>query len=211
MRTLFVKIFLWFWLASILIIVSTVALVSIFEPFRPLPKDARVVKRMAHQGQRAVEILELHGPEALQNFLIHKEQRQGRHLTLFNEKIQVEAGQNVTAEERELASRSGQSGIAEFLKKDRSFLIARPIYGASGKTYYIVGEIPRRPRGFPLRRLFSPPILSLRLLAIFIVASIFCYWLARYLASPAAKLRAATQQLAAGELTTRVGDSFGGR
>jgi two-component system sensor histidine kinase CpxA len=38
-----------------------------------------------------------------------------------------------------------------------------------------------------------------------LTASVFCYLLARYLSAPVVKLRAATQQLAAGDLSARVG------
>ena len=51
----------------------------------------------------------------------------------------------------------------------------------------------------------------MRLLAIFIVSSIFCYWLAWYLTAPARKLRAATRQFASGDLKTRIGSAPGRR
>lgn len=44
-----------------------------------------------------------------------------------------------------------------------------------------------------------------------LVGALFCYWLARYLTSPVTKLRAATQQLAQGNLSARVGPAIGNR
>ena len=44
-----------------------------------------------------------------------------------------------------------------------------------------------------------------QLIAVLLTAGIFCYFLARYLSSPVVKLRAATQQLAGGDLSARVG------
>jgi two-component system sensor histidine kinase CpxA len=71
--------------------------------------------------------------------------------------------------------------------------------------------MPRRPRESPVWRYLNPRFLSLRLLVIFIVASIFCYWLAWYLTSPIRKLRTASQQLASGDLKTRVVPELGRR
>ena len=90
-------------------------------------------------------------------------------------------------------------------------MLARLIYGSDGKAYVIIGEIPRRPRESPVWRYLNPRFLSLRLLVIFIVASIFCYWLAWYLTSPVRKLRTASQQLASGDLKTRVVPELGRR
>jgi len=50
-----------------------------------------------------------------------------------------------------------------------------------------------------------------RLTAIFLAASAVAYSLSRYLTAPTAKLRRATQQLASGDLTTRVGNQMGNR
>ena len=46
-------------------------------------------------------------------------------------------------------------------------------------------------------------------LAIIVLAGLFCYWLARYLTAPVTKLRAATQELARGNLSARVAPAFG--
>jgi two-component system sensor histidine kinase CpxA len=75
----------------------------------------------------------------------------------------------------------------------------------------MVDKLPRRSSVPPFSRLLNSRFLSFRLLAIFIVASIFCYWLAWYLTAPARKLRTATRQFASGDLTTRVGPQLGGR
>jgi len=101
--------------------------------------------------------------------------------------------------------------VTEFLNLKRSFMLARPIYGSDGKAFVIISEIPRRPRESLVWRYLNPRFLSLRLLVIFIVASIFCYWLAWYLTSPIRKLRTASQQLASGDLKTRVVPELGRR
>lgn len=211
MRSLFVKIFLWFWLASIMIIGSTIMLMSVIEPHRPFREDGRLVKRLSREGQKAVNILENRGPDSLRKFMHGKRQRPGRHVFLFNDKNEAVTGRNVPPEARELSSRANKSGVTEFLNLKRSFMLARPVYGSEGKAYVVISEIPRRPRESPVWRYLNPRFLSLRLLVIFIVASIFCYWLAWYLTSPVRKLRTASQQLASGNLKTRVVPELGKR
>ena len=49
------------------------------------------------------------------------------------------------------------------------------------------------------------------MLAVGLVGAAFCYWLARYLTSPVAKLRAATKELARGNLSARVTPALGNR
>ena len=75
----------------------------------------------------------------------------------------------------------------------------------------MVGELPKRYSQPSFSRFLNSRFVSFRLLAIFIVASIFCYWLAWYLTAPARKLSAATRQFASGDLKTRVGQQLGGR
>ncbi|UCD36060.1 MAG: HAMP domain-containing protein [Nitrospiraceae bacterium] len=211
MRSLFIKIFLWFWLASILIIVSTLVLLSLIEPYRPVREDGRYVRRLAYLGTRAVEVLDREGSQGLQRFLDGLEQGPGAHVYLFNEKIESAAGGQAPPEARELAARAGDSGMTEFVRLDRALMVARPLYGSGGRTFIVLGEMPRHHRGPAAWRFLNPRFLTLRLLAVFIVSSIFCSWLAWYLTAPARKLRAAARQLASGDLKTRVGPELGER
>jgi signal transduction histidine kinase len=211
MRSLFVKIFLWFWTASILIIVSTLMLASLLEPYRPVQEDSRRVRRLARIGNRAIDILDREGPNALAGFIESRTRKPGRNFFIFDEKIESVTSQHVSPGAKELAAQAGESGVTEFVRLEKSLMLARPMYGAGGKTYIIVGEMPRRPRTSLLWRFMNPRFLSMRLLAIFIVSSIFCYWLAWYLTAPARKLRAATRQFASGDLKTRVGSALGRR
>ncbi len=80
--------------------------------------------------------------------------------------------------------------------------------GPSGQRYVLVGDIPRPPRMFPP---FSPRVWWAQLIAVLLTAGVLCYGLARYISSPLTRLRGATQQLAAGDLTARVGAAQGRR
>jgi two-component system sensor histidine kinase CpxA len=211
MKSIFVKIFLWFWLATIMIMASTLVLISVIEPHRPFREDGFMVKRLARQGRLAVNILERKGPVALRAFIAGMEQRRGRHIYLFDEQGTSVTGQPAPPDAEALAARTRESGVTEFSNRGKRVLLARLIYGPEGQSYVMVREMPRRPRVSPVWRFLNPRFLSLRLLVIFVVASIFCYWLAWYLAAPVRKLRAATQQLASGDLKTRVVPELGNR
>lgn len=210
MRSLFVKIFLWFWLASILIIISTFVLFSIFRPYEPLREDGRRIRKLANIGSRAVKVLEQKGPVALQEFIQRREDRRGRgDFFLFDKNSRTLTGREAPPDISSLAARARESGVAEFQRRGKSILLAQTVYGREGSYYIMVGELPGRRRGPPFSRIFSSRFMSMRLLAILIIASIFCWWLARYLTEPARTLTAATRKFASGDLKTRVGKSLG--
>jgi len=211
MRSLFVKIFLWFWLATIFIIGATLVLMSLIAPYNPMREDGRQVRRLARDGQWAVRILEQDGPEALRAFLEGKERRPGARYFLFGENSETVTGRHPSSDMKDLAARAKESGVTEFKRLDTSILLAQSVYGNGDKYYIIAAELPYRPHFSPFWRLLNPRFLSIRLLVIFIVASIFCSWLAWYLTAPVRKMRTVTQQIAAGDLKSRVGSYFGSR
>ncbi|HKB66019.1 MAG TPA: ATP-binding protein, partial [Pyrinomonadaceae bacterium] len=86
--------------------------------------------------------------------------------------------------------------------RGRPPLLGRPVQSDSGGRYAIVAELPPRPE-------FA--LFHLHLVAMALVGAIFCYWLAKHLTSPVAKLRAATQELANGNLSVRVSPALGNR
>ena len=77
-----------------------------------------------------------------------------------------------------------------------------------GGALVISGETTRYRRPIPGPRIgwaTRPAALALRLLVVVMTGGVVCYGLARYLTSPLGKLQKATQQLAKGDLTARVG------
>jgi two-component system sensor histidine kinase CpxA len=76
--------------------------------------------------------------------------------------------------------------------------VARPVEGAHEAHYAFVAELPRRQ---------PPPLVHhvAHILGLLLIGGAFCYWLARYLTAPVKKLRIATQELAQGNLSARVG------
>ena len=205
-RSLFLKIFLWFGAALLTVVVGTFLVGELLrpEPFRPpmrRPLDAAVTG----YAQVAVEIYERDGQTALANYCDRIEHDGHVRIFLFDGQLNELAGRKVPGEAPGLVQRVLQSHAPEFVAHGPPGLMAQPVTSPSGAQYVLVAELPMQMRSAPLRDHL------LHLLAIIAVSGLFCYWLARYLTAPVTKLRAATQELARGNLRARVAPAFGNR
>jgi signal transduction histidine kinase len=205
-RSLFLKIFLWFGAALLTVVVGTFLVGELLrpEPFRPpmrRPMDAAI----NGYAQVAVEIYERDGQTALADYSDRIEHDGHVRIFLFDNQLRELAGRKVPAEAPGLAQHVFQSHTPQFADHGPPGLMAQPVTSPSGAQYVLVAEVPMLMRSPPLRDHL------LHLLAIIAVSGVFCYWLARYLTAPVTKLRAATQELARGNLHARVAPAFGNR
>ena len=195
-RSLYLKIFIWFWLAMILI---NVVLFAAFALTRPTPtrRSWRDLAQTGPNAQRAAEIYEQSGPGALSAALQATEKATGVGATFFDEYGKELSGRAVPPGAQELSAKAEESRDIEF-NFDANTLVARPVVSAKGQRYIYVAHIPRPP--------FQPTFqtLGMRLLVVLVIGGIFCYWLARYLTQPLLKLRTTTNELAGGNLGARV-------
>lgn len=204
-RSLFLKIFLWFGLAMISMVLATV-LVNEFLRREPPRQAQREMgdPALVEQAKRAVATFERDGQSGLSAYMDETERRAHLRVFLFDRELNELSGRRTPFGAREIAQRVMQAGVPEFAPTEFSPLVARPVQGESGKQYAFVAELPRR----------QPPALSshlLHLLGLVMIGGAFCFWLARYLTAPLKKLRHATQELARGNLSARVGPSTGRR
>ena len=205
-RSLFLKIFLWFGAALLTVVVGTFLVGELLrpEPFRPpmrRPLDAAI----NGYAQVATEIYERDGQQALADYSDRIEREGQVRIFLFDRQLHELAGRKIPAEAPDLVRRVLQTHAPDFSPHGPPGLMAQPVTSPSGAQYVLVAELPMQMR--------SPPIWDhlLHLLAIIAVSGLFCYWLARYLTAPVTKLRAATQELARGNLRARVAPAFGNR
>ena len=210
MRSLFTKIFLWFWLANTMV-VGVLVLATIGTPYGP---DRERVRAFAGHltlldGERAVATLDRAGIDGLRREIGQLKSDTGVRFFLFNEKGEELLAQPAPAGARDLAllaCRSGQTELNQAM--NRASLVARRVMGADGRVYVAVTQPPPG----PLTELFrSPHIAALRLASVVLMAGVVCYGLARYLTGPLRRLRSSARQLAAGDLTVRVGAGVGNR
>jgi signal transduction histidine kinase len=196
-RSLYLKIFIWFWLAMIIINVVLFAAVALTRP-TPAGRSWRDLTQVGPNAQKAAEIFEQSGPAALTAALQATEKSSGVSATFFDESGKELSGRTAPPGTAELMAKAAESREIEFNFAGRNTLVARPVVSSKGQRYMYVAHIPRPP--------FQPSFqtLGLRLLVVLVIGGIFCFWLARYLTTPLLKLRTTTNELAEGNLGARV-------
>ena len=154
---------------------------------------------LVESSRRAVEIYEREGKAGLIGYMDQME-RGSLRVFLFDRELNELSGRRTPYGAREIAQRVLKTNSPEFAPTEFSPLVARPVEGANEIRYAFVAELPRRQ---------PPPLIHhvMHVLGLLLVGSAFCYWLARYLTAPVKKLRVATQELARGNLSARVGRS----
>ena len=223
MRSLFLKIFLWFALAMVLVNVASF-LTGIIAERRSERRSNPLAPMFGVYAQTAGETFERDGQAALAAYLERAERASGIHAVVFDERGAEVSGRTVPAEAQAVARRTTESQpfIFEFPHQHQSTehqpprpLVAQTIRTPRGALYTLVGEMPRNEGPGPPPRLGEPGsfrfglrLLGQHLLPILLVGGLFCYWLASYLTRPIVKLRATTHELADGNLTARMSHSL---
>ena len=202
MRSLFLKIFIWFGLAMVIIISANFlsAYVTSREDSRGRPPGNFTTMF----AQTAVEKLEREGKAAATRYLDDLEKTTLTRSYLFDQDGNEITGRNAPPEAKQAATRANSEREVRQPVGGQQEYIVSPALG-SGETRYVLvhqlGPRPPRPPFLP----FWPRNWWVQLTVVLVTAGLLCYWLARYISSPVARLRAATRQLASGDLTARVG------
>lgn len=208
MRGMFLKIVLWFWASLALVALAlhvTIIATSV-------PPEVRVQRfsdtALSGYGRRAVAILEREGVPALAAYLDGLERSTRIHAVLIRQDGRDASGHAVTPRVAAAAARAGDAGHADVEVNGGVALKAHRIDGADSQRWALVASTP-----IGLVRLLhdAPFAQLLRLVAVLLTAGVVCYPLARYVARPLATLRAATQEVAAGNLAVRVAPGLGRR
>lgn len=205
-RSLFLKIFLWFGAVVITVIVGTFVVGELTRPERSEPSMRRPIDQILSVYARdAAEEYERGGQTALVPYLDRIERESHIRAFLFDSQLQELSGRRMPAGAPGVAQKVLETRLPEVAGEGPAPLLAHPALTARRGQYVLVAEmpLPHMPAS-----LFHP---IMHLLAIILVGGLFCYGLARYLTSPVAKLRAATRELARGNLSARVSPTLGGR
>src|SRR6266508_5378591 len=198
MRSLFLKIFIWFWLAMILVNVALFVSVALTRP-SPTGRPWRDLTMVGNYAQKAGEVFDQGGREALDAYLAETERSSGIYGVLFDELGTELSARSAPVNLSELAIKAARTSATEFNVPVRNILLAaKPVITSQGHHYVYVARMPRN--------LFNVSVRTqgLRLLAALLTGVILCYWLARYLTTPLLKLRATTNELAGGNLGARM-------
>ncbi len=233
-RTLFIRIFLWFWLAMVLsgVVIFLLTATAQIGPIARVHKEIAMHRNrllgnvLLLYGESAVEAYNSGGQAALGALAARVKSSSGIRIYLFeaeNRTLLQEGNQKgPEAQVAELAGKAFQQkgGRLQTAVWGRKLLVALPFTlpskGADAKQreyeheYVIAGEWPYVPfRPLKPGPLF-PLIFGFRQLIYLIVGGVICYVLAWQLTAPIRRLRQATQRLAAGDLKARVGQGAAG-
>jgi len=210
MRSLFLKIFLWFWLVQVII---SIVLFAVSNALRPQPGSDQWYSTLSYAIQRSADVAltayEKGGSPAL-NAVLMRAGRQAHVNAYFFDSGGKPLGAKVpSAPIIDLARKAAAQNSSDSLESNG--LTARSVRASNGKTYVMVWEMSRRAHGPFDFFLIHNTRDAARLLALFLISGIVCYGLAKYLTAPAVKLRRATRQLADGDLSARVAAKMGRR
>ena len=215
MKSLFLRIFLWFWLAM----AAVVAVLVITSPFftrsrpgierwrqeaedRPRTRVERVAVGIEEGGLdgpgRGRGLGRGHGggpPSPDKVFVLDETGAEIR-------------GEGATKEVLEIAERALKEGEEISERTGMLHLVARPVEDPDGRRFVVVATHRNPPR---LIHLLDPEAISWRLAILVLVAGGLSFWLARTLTSPMVPLRRATRRLSSGDLSARVEGNVGRR
>jgi two-component system sensor histidine kinase CpxA len=199
MRSLFLKIFLWFW-ATVIATGIALILTFILEPGSvPSRWHATLVDTAHYSGAIAVEEAERGGVPAASAYIEQIELETRLRACLFDSAGGLIAGSDCESFQS-MTSHLAVSNPSTFSMRNGIARVALRLQGSSGREYIFATELPAGPRAaFGINR----ASIALKWGIALLVSGFICYLLTRYLTTPILRLRAASQQLAAGDLSTR--------
>jgi len=198
MRSIFLRIFLSFWLALALFVVLAILATAAMRPTRQISAVEALQPKFLSE---AVEAYQSGGQSKAREYLRNLHDTQHIRSVLFNEQGNL-VGHPVGPWFDEVFK--GQRHTTDTLlgRLNPHFqMLKASMDGTDGHRYTLVTELPPGqgatfgPNGIP----------GLGILIAVLTSGIVCYFLASYLTSPIIRLRQATQKLAAGNLSARVG------
>jgi two-component system, OmpR family, sensor histidine kinase CpxA len=198
MRSLFVKIFVSYWIAQALFFVLAILVAS---ALRPTHEISDLQTEQPRYLSEIVQAYQTGGEQSARTYLRSLHESHHVRLYVFDEQGKDLLGRRAP-EWTQRAQRGEMSTADTFWGRFRpeQFLRAS-MTAADGHRYTLITELPPEmhvhfgPHGLP----------GVGFLIGIISSGLVCYLLARYLTAPIVRLRAATQKLASGDLTARAG------
>jgi two-component system sensor histidine kinase CpxA len=208
--SLFLKIFLWFWLA-IALVVAALTIVNWSTQTEPLTRQWQtfVGEAVNVNSLTAMQIYDNEDRKGLDEYLNRVGSNERiNSLGFFDENLQQISGVEMSPVAKDLMADALKSETVEFNRLPDQIYAARKVRSKNGANFVFAIQLKRPPQTTLLDDIRNN---ILKILAVVFAAGLGCYGLARYLSSPIGKLRKATQKLAGGDLQTRVGGEIGNR
>jgi two-component system, OmpR family, sensor histidine kinase CpxA len=210
MPRLFWKIFLWFWLAMVLVGCTLSFSISKTRPASE-QKRLRSFARwlMPLQAQYMARLFEEHGVSALSNYLNEARPLGALAPILYRADGVDLNGNPAAADMRPWIIQAGLDSETEFEGDPADGQTLQGVTGPSGKRYVLYAKYGVPPGPFFLGE--GPSTQIERLLAVILAGAVVCLMLAHYITAPVLRLQKASRQLANGNLRIRIGPEFGRR
>jgi two-component system sensor histidine kinase CpxA len=203
MRSLFLRIFLWFWAAMAVVVAVLVVSSPFFTRSRP------GLARWQHDAEQMLaRRMDAYASQVAIGETDFREDFPGRHRRMpldffvFDAEGREIRDRDHDPDVQKLARRALESGEDLTERSGSLHLMARPVVADDGSRLVVAGAMRRPPRPTDL---LEPRVLLPRLAVLGLIVGLLCLWLARHLSSPVASLRKATRLLSDGDLTARVG------
>jgi signal transduction histidine kinase len=220
MRTLFIKIFLSFWLAMALttIAYSTLALITQIGQGSKLrqtvlaERQQIVGEMLAMFGQAAPALYEREGIAPLDRYAGRTAGSSGAKAYLFDGTGRaLTSARNVPAAIQAAAAEAARSGAPASGNSKDYFALAEPVAGSAGRGYIAAVGMQALPPLASQRWQAIARSFGIRMAIALFIGGLICYLLAWRLTAPIRRLRTAAQRLAGGDLSARVGEAVGKR
>lgn len=205
--SLFLKIFLWFWLA-IGTLVGMFLFVGWTTQNEPFARQFRnfMNEAFAFQAQTAAQIYQNEGVAGLDEYVTRlKSSERVTAVGVMSASGDVISGDDLVSGNRRLFDQARVTDELVFDRTREDTIAARRVSLKDGSTVIVMTNIKRPPTPIVADR----STLLIRIVVLMLTGGLVCYGLARYLTKPIVRLRTATRQLADGDLQARVGEKVG--
>jgi two-component system, OmpR family, sensor histidine kinase CpxA len=207
MKSLFLKIFLWFWTAFVIVGVTLVVVVAVTRSNTTMLGGLSIYLPL--EARQATDIYERDGKSALQRHFDHLTEMGLARVYLLDENWNDVLGRRPPAQAVEFA-RAARRDIPLVSKfKGWSAIAVQQVVGEDAHKYTALAIISRPPVVGLIQDLGYRTLLGM--LAILLVGGPFCFLLARHIANPIVQLSGAAGRIADGWLDTRSGQSIRSR
>ncbi|MDP1603201.1 MAG: ATP-binding protein [Legionella sp.] len=200
MRSLYWKIFLSFWLATILTIITTAWVTSEIAQKSSIPAREKVF--MDSYANAAVATFESGQHAALKKWLAQTGSSKRMTLYLLSSTGEIVGNQSPPQEVIEIGRDLVKEQLDDGMLKFGNLIVSHEILSTSGKGYRLAAVSER-----PLSHFVVIPWagLTIRLTIAIFISGLICYLLSVYLTKPLRSLGLAAKSIATGKLNTRVG------
>jgi signal transduction histidine kinase len=205
MQSLFLKIFLWFWVAMVLISLTLVLSSEVREKNSSHQHEDEIDRTMTPMvADHLSEIYDKQGAAAYAEFLNRSKASFHWRPFLFDSEGREVDGSVAPDHAIEAYKQALGQSQTQIVRYGEKRWVAQSVTADSGRKYILVLELePHNPPSF----LRAPShVQAIRIASIILIVGLISLWLTRHITSPILKLRETANQLARGNLSARVGE-----